>query len=356
MRLNLRLRSWRASCARVILAALVVSPLGAQDVDRVSGQTKYLRWEAPRAYAKLAERLSHEAEESLVKAHRWLGLDQGEFAQPTPQPGVLYWVEDRQAIARHLGRDEVPEWYAAVARPMRGDMVIAVKVAGEEARLRSTLRHEIVHHAMGALGPDVFARLPAWFHEGLAEVFSGEVYLGAEVGGSLAWRAASGALSPLSDFRESFPRDPIRAAEGYALGFRFVQRLIRIYGPQIVGNLLEEVRRGSSLDAALIKLTGDPIVTHEEALRMELRSLRSLVAASSGHVATGLFLLAAILIPFALRRRRLRSKSLEQKWEAQEQRAEEQRALQEEHAHAMEAWMRRQSQDEAGPDRDRPAD
>jgi len=325
-----------------LLAVLLLAPAATAQESLAHGRGEYLRWEAPQAYAGLAQRLSGEAEESLIQAHSWLGLDRGEFGQPTPRPGILYWVQDRQAIAAHLGRDEVPEWYAAVARPLRGDMVIAVKVAGEEARLRSTLRHEIVHHAMGALGADVFVRLPAWFHEGLAEAFSGEVYLGNEVGGSLSWRAASGALSPLSDFREAFPRDPIRAAEGYALGFRFVQRLIRIYGPQIVGDILVEVRAGKSLDAALIELTGDPIVTHEEALRTELRSLRSLVAESSGHVATGLFLLAAVLVPFALRRRRLRSRALEEKWAEQEEHALRQRELEAEHANAVESWMRRE--------------
>jgi hypothetical protein len=236
----------------------------------------------------------------------------------------------------------VPDWYAAVAQPLQGNIILAVEVSGGESRLRSTLRHEIVHHAMGALPAEVFRRIPAWFHEGLAEVFSGEIYLG-EVGVSLAWRANNGALSSLRRYAEGFPDDPLRAAEGYALGDAFVRRLIRVHGQPVIGEIIERMRLGDNLDQALLATTKLSLIENELALTEELRSLRSLLAASAPHVVTVLLVLAALLIPFALRRRARRRRAMEAKWQLQEEQAmhgEDQRLA--DHAEALDAWMTRE--------------
>lgn len=287
-------------------------------------------------------RLTDEAEDMLTDAHRWLGLSRGVGAVMEPQAGRLYWVRDRDEMAARLGRESVPEWYAAVAQPLRGDIILAIEVAGGESRLRSTLRHEIVHHAMGALPPEVFRRIPAWFHEGLAEAFSGEIYLG-DVGVSLAWRANNGALSSLRRYADGFPDDPIRAAEGYALGDAFVRRLIRVHGQPVIGEIIERMRLGDNLDQALLATTKKSLVENELALTEELRSLRSLLAASAPHVVTVLLVLAALLIPFALRRRARRRRAMEAKWQLQDEQAmdgEDQRLA--DHADALRSWMARE--------------
>ena len=103
---------------------------GAPAQEAVRGQVGALRYEAPPGYAELAQRLTTEADRDLADAHRWLGLDRGQGAIPDPQPGILYWVRNRQELAARLGREEVPDWYAAVARPLQGDMILAVEVAG----------------------------------------------------------------------------------------------------------------------------------------------------------------------------------------------------------------------------------
>jgi hypothetical protein len=323
-----------------LLALTVGAALPAQELER--GSTGRLSWEAPPGFAPLAKRLTSEAEVMLTDAHRWLGLSRGAGAVQTPQAGRLYWVRDRSELAARLGRASVPDWYAAVAQPLQGDVYLAVEVAGGESRLRSTLRHEIVHHAMGALPAEVFRRIPAWFHEGLAEAFSGEIYLG-DVGVSLAWRANNGALSSLRRYAEGFPEDPIRAAEGYALGDAFVRRLIRVHGQPIIGEIIERLRLGDNLDQALLATTKKSLVENELALIEELRSLRSLLAASAPHVVTVLLFLAALLIPFALRRRARRRRAMEEKWQRQEDQAsdeEDQRLA--DHAEALRAWMARE--------------
>ncbi len=340
-------RAFQITCA--LLSLTLGAALPAQELER--GTTGRLSWEAPPGFAPLAKRLTGEAEEMLTDAHRWLGLSCGAGAVKDPQAGRLYWLRDRDELAARLGRESVPDWYAAVAQPLRGDIYLAVEAAGGESRLRSTLRHEIVHHAMGALPPGVFRRIPAWFHEGLAEAFSGEIYLG-DVGVSLAWRANNGALSSLRRYAEGFPDDPIRAAEGYALGDAFVRRLIRVHGQPVIGEIIERMRLGDNLDQALLATTKKSLVENELALTEELRSLRSLLAASAPHVVTVLLVLAALLIPFALRRRARRRRAMEAKWQLQEEQAlegEDQRLA--DHAEAMRSWMvRERATPETPPD------
>lgn len=323
-----------------ILAGLALAG-GVHAQEVVRGEIGRLRWESPPGLSHLAERLTTEADEVLADAHRWLGLHRGEGAVPEPQAGVLYWVRDRDELAARLGREEVPSWYAAVARPLRGDMILAVEVAGGESRLRATMRHELVHHAMGALPPAVFRRIPAWFHEGLAEVYSGEIYLG-EAGVSLPWMANNGSLPSLRKYATDFPDEPLRAAQGYALGHAFVQRLVRIHGRPVIGEILERMRLGDNLDQALLATTRMSLVEHEVALTDELRSLRSLLAASAPHVVTVLFVLAALLIPLALRRRARRRRALERRWEQQDEAASQRADRLAAHAEALESWMDRE--------------
>lgn len=338
---------------RLALALLVFScgaRLQAQELER--GTTGRLTWEAPQGFVPLASRLTGEAEVMLTDAHRWLGLGRGAGAVAEPRSGNLYWVRDRNELATHLGRKSVPDWYAAVARPLQGDIILAVEVSGGESRLRSTLRHEIVHHAMGALPPEVFRKIPAWFHEGLAEAFSGEIYLG-EMGVSLAWRANNRALSSLRRYAEGFPDDPTRAAEGYALGDAFVRRLIRVHGQPVIGEIIERLRLGDNLDQALLETTRMSLVENEMALVEELRSLRSLLTASAPHVVTVLFVFAALLIPFALRRRARRRRAMEAKWQLQDEQAqqgEEQRLAA--HAEAFDSWLEREQPHPNSPDED----
>lgn len=347
MRLGMGVQCVRlALTAALVLATAWSTP--AQEI--VQGSSGRLRWEAPPGLVPVAERLTAEAEAVLTEAHHWLGLQRGQGAIPEPVGGVIYWVRDREELAARLGRERVPKWYAAVARPGQQEIFMAVQVAGGEARLRSTLRHELVHHAMGALGPAAFKRIPSWFHEGLAEVFGGEIYLG-DLGISLAWRANNGALKSLRTFADGFPDSPSLAAEGYAMGHAFVQRLIRIYGQPIIGEVLERIRLGDNLDQALIATTRLSLADHEAQLVEELRSFRSLIASSAGQFGAGLFLVAALLLPLALRRRARRRKAMEARWAEQDQALEERERRIADHAAAFEAMLEREERERGEADR-----
>lgn len=311
-----RLRWQMAVWLLICLLALPFSA-AAQENNRERGQSEYFQWRAPAGNAALAERMSLEADGFLEEAHAWLGLNQIEGIGAKPRPGTMIWVASKQGIDRHLKR-EMPDWVAAVAIPSRGEIVLSVKSAADEYRLRSTMRHELLHHAIGALGPEAFRRLPAWFHEGLAEDFSGEIYL-AESGLSLSWMAMSGNLRNLSDFRDDFGRRGMRAAEGYALGHAFVSMLRRDFGPQIVPQILQEVRQGQSFEKAIYESTGMALIELEERMRTQLMSFRRLAQEFYQHFITLLFALACLLLPFIWLRRRRRREQMEQKWAQQEE-------------------------------------
>ena len=276
-----------------------------------------VRWTAPPGLAHTGERMGPEIQGILAEARAWSGIPS------TGRPIELQWVAGRDELEAALGHP-VPRWFAAVAVPSQRRMVIAAETAGSQERLRVTLRHELMHLVMADLGDEAFARLPAWFHEGCAEDFAGDIYLG-DVGVSLSWRALAGSLESLSDYREGFGRETYRAAVGYALGHAFVRRLKREHGANIVAEVLALVQAGASLDAALVELTGLSVVTHEQELREELASLSYLVRDiySQLFLVLALFMIAAFPLVRAARRRRRRE--LEERWERQDRKEQEER-------------------------------
>jgi len=302
-----------------LLLCLLLTPMAAtaQEAERERGTSAYFQWRAPAGNAALADQLSLEADQILEEAHYWLGLaDVGDIGAK-PRRGKMIWVANRDGINRHLKR-EMPTWVAAVAIPSRGEIVISLQSTGELYRLRSTLRHELLHHAIGALGAEAFQRLPAWFHEGLAEDFSGEIYL-AESGLSLSWMAMSGHLRYLSDFEHDFGREGMRAAEGYAQGHAFVQMLRQDFGPLVVPRILQAVHQGMTFERAILESTGQALVELEERMRSQLTSFRRMAQEFYRHFITMLFALACLLLPFIWLRRKRRRQRMEEKWEQQEE-------------------------------------
>ncbi|HEX9793340.1 MAG TPA: hypothetical protein VGC54_05090 [Planctomycetota bacterium] len=299
------------------VAAAAARPTGAQDPaaasDLVQGEGAGFHWQSPAGLAATARRFAPEVEGILADARGWLGAV-GPF-----EPVRLEWVRDREELAAALQRP-VRDWFAAVALPFERRMVIAVQVAGGEDRLRLTLRHEILHLAMADRGPAVWEQLPAWFHEGCAEVFAGDVYLG-QLGAPVAWRAFTGELEPLQRFEDGFPASTLGAATGYRLGHEFVSRLQRLFGQRIVPEILAAVESGRSFDGALIDLTGLSLITHETAMRDQLASMSSL----AGEIYPQLFLAFALLmivsLPVVRAARRRKKREFEDRWASDDSRA-----------------------------------
>lgn len=311
-----------------ILAALPAllpeAPLAfAQETSR--GAAGPFTWEAPDAVLDRTRAISETAAEELGKIEAWLGLP------PSPQ-GTLTWVEDREAFERALGGD-APQWFAAVTIPGQRRILIQTNKAVGQTQLRETFRHELVHWAMIGVGANAWSQLPAWFHEGVAETWARTDPL-SQYASPLAWRAFRGELPPLSQYREGFGPEPLGASEGYALGYAFVKRLVRVHGERSLAAVLALVSVGSSLDHALVETTGLSLVTHEEDLRRELGSWSALLAEIYPQLFLGVALFALVTMPITRRMRRRRRRAFEEKW------AREDAELADEDGEEDDRWIR----------------
>ncbi|MCP4091960.1 MAG: hypothetical protein GY747_00815 [Planctomycetes bacterium] len=253
-------------------------------------------------------------EEDLVEITEWLGLSE------VPR-GELIWVKDRDGLDKLLGFDS-PSWFAAVTQAGKKRIIMVVDAAQSQTQLRTTLRHELVHWAMQGMGPEALVRLPAWFHEGVAEAWVDQHLLGS-IGSPLGWRAFRNELPLLYEYNNGFGQEPLHASEGYAMAYAFVERLTRIHGEGVIADIMAALRDGKSVDSALIDITGIGVIDHEQAMRAELGSLSRLLADTYPSFFLIMTLILLVGFPFAMRRRRQRWERRQARWQAEELENEE---------------------------------
>ncbi|MGB0951927.1 MAG: peptidase MA family metallohydrolase [Planctomycetota bacterium] len=294
------------------------------------GQTKHFRWSAPDSEVALARPLMEQAEADLEAIVVWLGL-------PDPPKGDLLWVKSRDDLQEILDF-RAASWFAAVTQPHSNRIVMVIDAAQGQEQLQKTLRHELVHWAMQSLGPTQWARLPAWAHEGVAEVWAEQKLLsGMEV--PLAWPAFRDELPYLGDFRDGFDSEPYSAAQGYAIAHAFFARLQRIHGDDFMARLMQELHAGRSLEQALITLTGLSTIQLEQDLRTELSSLSRLL----GDMYPQFFLIVTLILligfPFAMRRRREKRREFERQWGWGEPSTESEEGLDADDGEVDDRWL-----------------
>jgi hypothetical protein len=163
----------------------------------------------------LASRVAGEARGALA-----------EIAADLPDQAVPRRVEIRLVKrAEDLSRAApegrgAPPWAIGVAYPDLGVVVIAYRRGPMPADVRSTVRHELAHLALGAaLG----ARAPRWLHEGFAYLHSSDFSL--DRTRTLTGMAWSGDVIPLVELDDSFPAAEMAAARAYAESYDFVSFL-----------------------------------------------------------------------------------------------------------------------------------
>lgn len=271
----------------------------------LQGQTTHFRWYAEAGEVPLARPLMAQVESDLADITAWLDL-------PDAPRGDLLWVESRQDL-QDLLDFHAPSWFAAVTQPHQNRIIMVIDAAQGQEQLQKTLRHELVHWAMQSLGPAQWSRLPAWAHEGVAEIWAEQkVLAGMEV--PLAWPAFRDELPFLGDFREGFGTEPYRAAQGYAIAHAFFSRLERTHGEEVVARLMDHLQAGRSLEQGLIAITGQSTVQLEQELRTELSSISRLLADLYPQFFLLVTLVLLIGFPFAMRRRRQRRRRYEEHW------------------------------------------
>jgi len=296
-------------------APLFISSASAQDRGaEIHEFTEHFDWSTPASLVARTRPLSKLVEQDLKEIRAWLGL-------PDSPRGQLLWVEDRAQLDVLLGYKSA-DWFAAVTQVGQGRIIMVVGQARSQEQLHATLRHELVHWAMQGVGAEAYARLPAWFHEGVAEAWVDQHLLGA-IQSPLGWQAYRNELPMLYEYNGGFGEEPLHASEGYALAYEFVERLTRLYGEDVIQEIMAELQSGRSVDAALIGITGFGLIDHEQEMRSELASLNRLLSDLYPQFFLVMTLLLLLGFPLAMRRRRQKWERVQARWAAEELENEE---------------------------------
>ena len=147
----------------------------------------------------------------------------------------------------------LPDWGVGVAVPT-GRLI-----ALDHSRLpavgkgeKEVFLHEMVHALLFQACPD--SRLPAWFHEGTAMLYSGE------------WRfrdtvslALEGRVPRLDRLRGPFPSTAAGADRAYRTSLLAVSRLQDRHGPDVVSHLVEATARTRNFETAFHEVTGQSL-------------------------------------------------------------------------------------------------
>lgn len=211
-------------------------------------------------------------------------------------PGVTevrlgFGREEYEGLALPGGRP--PPWAVALAYP--GENLVLVEahslIQGDG---QVTVRHELVHAALGQLGRD----WPHWFQEGLAMELTRERAYRVSQYETLARAVAQGRVYRLDDLREHFPTWADDVEIAYAESAAFVAFLRERHGQAAFSHLIELVSAGQPFETAFGMAFHAPLSTEERAFRDQLPGrypLWSVLLSGESAVwgVTGLLLIAA---------------------------------------------------------------
>jgi hypothetical protein len=230
----------------------------------------------------------------------------GHFAGLQLRPFVVAVHENRADMPEHLQRFLHPGCAAFTLLGQRQIHLVWGEMARSGTSLRAIVTHELVHELLDQWSAPRAAVMPRWFHEGLAQVLSGETYLGAREQ-DLLWRVGTDRLLPFADLREGFPLDPELLQVAYAQSHSYVSWLVGRLGLAGLLAVAANVDRQTTFERALSGSTGwtslqlvDGWLDH---LRHGSGAWSRIALEQSFHV---LLLAAVPLLWLALRRRNAR--------------------------------------------------
>jgi len=175
-----------------------------------------------------------------------------------------------------LGREEYvalalgappPPWAVALAYPGHNVLLFeAASLTNEDGF--SILTHELSHAALGQLGKG----WPHWFQEGLAMRLAGERFAIHQYTTMFA-AIQQERIRPFSDLRDGWPSHPTDAQIAYAQSLSFVDFLVENEkgGPEKLGALLDDMRKGDPFETAFARAFGVSMDLHEQDWRGELK-------------------------------------------------------------------------------------
>jgi hypothetical protein len=282
------------------------------------------------AHAARAGRVTVLAEPGLERAARGLaGSAEATLARiagdlaglPAPRAIEVRLVEDARDLAAvaPAGRG-APPWAVGVAYPDLGVISVAMRRGATRLDAAATLRHELAHVALGAaLGP----RVPRWLHEGFAYQHSAEwSWARTETLAGMSW---FGGIIPIEVLDQSFPREELPAHRAYAESYDFVgflSRRGRWEDREDDGDrwpfrrFLAAIARGDDVDTAAREAFGRPIGALFDEWRTDLG--RRYLLMPAGLLGLALWILIALLLVLAWRRRRKQNRARLARWAEEE--------------------------------------
>lgn len=193
--------------------------------------------------------LADEADWLVARIPGWWSEIEQALAGDIDDTLRITFVEHAGGVARATG---TPQWVAGVASPPRGEIAIALYGPdGAPSNLEELLRHEMAHVALHrAVGG---ADVPRWFHEGVAESFTGTISLARAQ--ALAGAVFGGGVKDLEGLERDFRgADGVDASVAYAAARDFVifMRNQDPTGSQF-RQVLTELRMGYGFEAAFLR-------------------------------------------------------------------------------------------------------
>jgi len=151
---------------------------------------------------------------------------------------------------RELTRGVLPDWSAAAAMP--GNRIILSPLPGMKLAVDRILAHEIVHIILYDAAGGRF--IPRWFHEGCAEIFSGQWGIRGRI--YMVWKVSRGNLMTFEDIERVFSARGADVTLAYDQSMLAVKRLISDRGSGVLPRILNGLRDGQDFDQAFETATG----------------------------------------------------------------------------------------------------
>jgi Peptidase MA superfamily len=183
-------------------------------------------------------------------------------------PGVTeirmgFGREEYEALALPEGKP--PSWAIALAYPGRNIVLVeAHSLVNDDGPL--TLRHELVHVALGQFGKV----WPHWFQEGLAQELTGERKWRMEQVATLTRAVTQDRVFNFDDLAEHFPKYPDDVEIAYAQSAAFVDFLRDRHGSYAFQRLIDRVAQGDGFEKAFGVAFYVPLSMEEDAFKRDL--------------------------------------------------------------------------------------
>ena len=221
-------------------------------------------------------------------------------------PIAVYLAPSKDGF-RDLTKGRLPHWSAGVAFLESRTIVLQSRVDD----LLQVARHEFAHVLLHAAVP---ARVPVWFHEGVAMWASHEWRL--RQSAAIFYAVFSGGLIPLSEIDDVLSFPSAKADLAYAESLMAVGFLIRLGGPNAVVAMLSELEAGAPFEVALFRVTGITPREFEHRWRDSVQGRFGLMALLFSPDLIWLYL--ALLLLLAYLGVRLRNRATLRRWEAED--------------------------------------